>query len=80
MVYIILLIGKNKKMNTEIYNIREDYKEYLQTNKTLLEEIESIDLYKVSFEEKELFRTAIIELKTENSLIEEFLDRLESVL
>jgi hypothetical protein len=67
-------------MNTEIYNIREDYKEYLQTNKTLLEEIESIDLYKVSFQEKELFRTAIIELKTENSLIEEFLYRLESVL
>jgi len=67
-------------MNTEIYNIREDYKDYLQTNKTLLEEIESIDLYKVSFQEKELFRTAIIELKTENSLIEEFLDRLESVL
>ena len=80
MVYIILLIGKNKKMNTEIYNIREDYKEYLQTNKTLLEELETTNIDKVSFEEKELFRTAIIELKTENFLIEEFLDRLESVL
>jgi uncharacterized damage-inducible protein DinB len=67
-------------MNTEIYNIREDYKEYLQTNKRLLEELETLNKDKVSFEEKELFRTAIIELKTENSLIEEFLDRLESVL
>jgi hypothetical protein len=67
-------------MNTEIYNIREDYKEYLQTNKTLLEELETTNTDKVSFEEKELFRTAIIELKTENFLIEEFLDRLESVL
>jgi hypothetical protein len=67
-------------MNTEIYNIREDYKEYLQTNKTLLEELETTNIDKVSFEEKELFRTAIIELKTENFLIEEFLDRLESVL
>ena len=67
-------------MNTEIFNIREDYKEYLQTNKTLLEELETINIDKVSFEEKELFRTAIIELKTENFLIEEFLDRLESVL
>ena len=80
MVYVILLIGKTKKMNTEIYNIREDYKEYLQTNKTLLEELETTNTDKVSFEEKELFRTAIIELKTENFLIEEFLDRLESVL
>ena len=67
-------------MNTEIYNIREDYKEYLQTNKTLLEELETTNTDKVSFEEKELFRTAIIELKTENFLIEEFLDRLKSVL
>jgi hypothetical protein len=67
-------------MNTEIYNIREDYKDYLQTNKTLLEELETTNTDKVSFEEKELFRTAIIELKTENFLIEEFLDRLESVL
>jgi hypothetical protein len=67
-------------MNTEIYNIREDYKEYLKTNKRLLEELETLNKDKVSFEEKELFRTAVIELKTENSLIEKFLDRLESVL
>ena len=67
-------------MKEKIEQLIQDHKMRLQETNTFLNELTATNITKMSFEEKELVRKAVIELSVESELRLSFLGELEDLL
>ena len=66
-------------MKEKIEQLIQDHKMRLQETNTFLNELTATNITKMSFEEKELVRKAVIELSVESDLRLSFLVELEDL-
>ena len=67
-------------MNVNIYNLKEEQQAQLNEVLSVLEELKATDIAKITFDEKELVRKAVIELETEVRIRKSFVSQLEDIL
>ena len=67
-------------MNVNIYNLKEEQQAQLNEVLSVLEELKATDIAKITFDEKELVRKAVIELETEVRIRKYFVSQLEDIL